>query len=94
MSSIADLNHVYIAQSCVERLYHFWVEAVMGQLANKGQTALSCLPHKVLFHTLYGLKVVLQQSRKQEMQERQCETSVSSTSRNITPHSLVCNNLL
>lgn len=52
---------VFGTQSSGEHLYHLWVEAVMGQLSNEGQSAGSCLLHEVLFHSLYGLKVVLQQ---------------------------------
>lgn len=73
--------HGFHTLSCSEHLYHLWVEAVMGQLSNKGQTAGSRLPHEVFFHSFYGLKVVLQQSAKKHG---------NGTHINITPYILVC----
>lgn len=47
--------------SFVELLYHFGIEAVVGQLSHEGQSAGTRLSHKVFFHSINSLKVVLQQ---------------------------------
>lgn len=58
MTENSDYTAVMYQLSC---LYHLWVEAVVRQLPNKCQSVGSRLPHKMLFHSVNGLKVVLQQ---------------------------------